>query len=100
MIVPWSAHFTEILDWIGLPAAVVVFDVVDGVVVEVVVGLVVVVVDFVWVVLVVVVVEVDCVGGCASEAWGPRQGGPSPPWPVGRTQLPQSIKFTLRPLIL
>ena len=65
MIVPWSAHFTEILDWIGLPAAVVVFDVVDGVVVEVVVGLVVVVVDVVWVVLVVVVVEVDCVGGCA-----------------------------------
>ena len=50
MIVPWSAHFTEILDWIGLPAAVVVFDVVDGVVVEVVVGLVVVVVDVVWVV--------------------------------------------------
>ena len=64
MIVPWSAHFTEILDWIGLPAAVVVFDVVDGVVVEVVVGLVVVVLgDVVVVVLVVVVVEVDCVGG-------------------------------------
>ena len=77
MIVPWSAHFTEILDWIGLPAAVVVFDVVDGVVVEVVVGLVVVVVDFVWVVLVVVVVEVDCVGGCAS-----------PPWPVGERRKP------------
>ena len=64
MIVPWSAHFTEILDWIGLPAAVVLYDVVDGVIVEVVDGLVVVVVvDFVWVVLVVVVVEVDCVGG-------------------------------------
>ena len=82
MIVPWSAHFTEILDWIGLPAAVVVFDVVDGVVVEVVVGLVVVVVDFVWVVLVVVVVEVDCVDGCASEGFQcspTRQRGPSPP---------------------
>ena len=96
MIVPWSVHFIEILDWIGLPAAVVVFDVVDGVVVEVVVGLVVVVVDFVWVVLVVVVVEVDCVGGCASEAFRrppTGQEGHLPPRevslpPVGRTQLP------------
>ena len=78
MIIPWSAHFTEILDWIGLPTAVVVFEVVDGVVVEVVV-----VVDVLWVVLVVVVVEVDCVGGCAS-----------PPWPVGERWKPSDGRRT------
>ena len=67
--------------------------VVVGVAVAVVVKVVVVVV--VWVVLVVVVVvvvvEVDCVGGCASEAFRrspTRQGGPSPPWPVGERWKP------------
>ena len=56
-----------------------------------------------WVVLVVVVVEVDCVGGCASEAFRrppTGQGGHLPPGevsPLAGGQSPITLEYQIYP---